>query len=152
MTKYSGNADTKTFKEWHEQFQLVATVCRWDDRLKLANLATRLQGQTYSFYRTCSQHQRAFYKSLVTALSQRFQPVRIQAVQSGPSHSRKQFLSEKVDDCARDLNQLYQQAYPQADQEAEEMGQKVLAYQFVSGLLPELKVKVAGTEGTIDQL
>ena len=32
------------------------------------------------------------------------------------------------------------------------MGQKVLAYQFVSGLLLELKVKVAGAEGTFDQL
>ena len=32
------------------------------------------------------------------------------------------------------------------------MGQKVLAYQFVSRLLPELKVNVAGAEGTFDQL
>ena len=40
LSKYSGNSDIETFEEWHEQFQLVATVCKWDDRLKLANLAT----------------------------------------------------------------------------------------------------------------
>ena len=32
------------------------------------------------------------------------------------------------------------------------MSQRVLAYQSVSGLLPELKAKVAGAEGTFDQL
>ena len=32
------------------------------------------------------------------------------------------------------------------------MGQRVLAYQFVSGILPELKAKVAGAEDTFDQL
>ena len=67
LSKSSGNSDTETFEEWHEQFQLVATVCKWDDRLKLANLATRLQGQAYSFYHTCLQQQRTFYESLVSA-------------------------------------------------------------------------------------
>ena len=60
-----------------------------------------------------------------------------------------------MDDYAQDLSHLYQRAYPQTNQEskeAEEMRQKVLAYQFVSGLLPELKVKVAGSEGTFEQL
>ena len=155
LSKYSGNSETETFEEWHEQFQLVATVCKWDNRLKLANLATRLQGQAYSFYRTSSQQQRTSYESLMSAISQRFRPVRIQAVQSGQFHSHNQRPSERVDDYAQDLSRLYQRAYPQTNQgskEAEEMGQKVLVYQFVSGLLPELKVKVAGAEGTFDQL
>ena len=66
----------------------------------------------------------------MSAFSKRFQPVRIQAVQSGQFHSRKQRSSKKVDDYAQELSQLCQQAYPQTDQgsrEAEEMGQKVLA-------------------------
>ena len=71
LSKYSGNSETEMFEEWHEQFQLVATVCKWDNRLKLANLATQLQGQAYSFYCTCSQQQRTPYESLVSALSQR---------------------------------------------------------------------------------
>ena len=31
------------------------------------------------------------------------------------------------------------------------MGKSVLAYQFISGLLPELKQKVAGLEGYFEQ-
>lgn len=60
-----------------------------------------------------------------------------------------------MDDYAQDLNGLYQKTYPQANQgsqEAETMRRAVLAYQFVSGLLPEIQVKVAGIEGTFDKL
>ena len=55
----------------------------------------------------------------------------------------------------RGLSRLYQKAYPrgnQGSQETETMGKAVLAYQFVSGLLPEIQVKVAGVEGTFNQL
>ena len=65
LTRYSGNAHTETFEEWHEQFPLVETVCRWDDHLKLANLETQLQGQAYSFYHACLQHQRATYERVL---------------------------------------------------------------------------------------
>ena len=41
------------FEGWLKQFELVTTVCNWKDRVKLANLVTRLQGQANSFYRTC---------------------------------------------------------------------------------------------------
>ena len=88
-------------------------------------------------------------------MSQRFTPVRIQSVQSGLFHSRRQKVNEKVDDYEQDLARLYQKAYPQANQgsqEAEIMGKVVLAYQFVSGLPPKIQVKVAGIEGSFDQL
>ena len=32
------------------------------------------------------------------------------------------------------------------------MGRSVLAYQFVAGLLPNIKLKLAGTEGSMDGL
>ena len=41
LSKFSGSNENETFKEWHEQFELVATVCGWDSHSKLANLATR---------------------------------------------------------------------------------------------------------------
>ena len=74
LSKFSGSNENETFKEWHKQFELVATVCGWDSHSKLANLATRLQGQAYSFYRTCTTQQRSTYDSLVMAMSQRFTP------------------------------------------------------------------------------
>ena len=41
------------FEEWIEQFELIAEAYGWDSRAKLVNLKTRLQGQAYTFYRTC---------------------------------------------------------------------------------------------------
>ena len=66
--KHSGNA-----------FELVATVCGSDSQYKLVNLATRLQGQAYPIYRTCTVQQ----FSASDGMSQRFITVRIQSVQSG---------------------------------------------------------------------
>ena len=113
ITKYVGNSDSE---EWYEQFELVAAACGWNERLKLANLATRLHGQAYAFYQTCTSQQRSTYSDLVAALKKRFTPVRIQSVQSELFHSRKQQNQEKVDEYAQDLSRLYQKAYPQAQQ------------------------------------
>ena len=155
VSKYAGNAEVEPFDEWLEQFELVASVCRWEGRAKLANLVTRLQGQAYSFYRTCPVHQRTSYEALTAALTERFKPVRIKSVQSGLFHERKQKLKETVEEYAQDLNRLYQRAYPCSERgsaDAERMGQTVLAYQFAAGLKPEIRVKVAGHEGSFEQL
>ena len=155
VTKYDGNSEAEPFEEWLEQFELVASVCHWEGRAKLANLVTRLQGQAYAFYRTCPSHQRASYESLTAALTERFKPVRIKSVQSGLFHERKQQPKESVEDYAQELNRLYQRAYPYSERgsvEAEKLGQTVLTYQFVAGLKPEIRLKVAGNEGTFEQL
>lgn len=70
-------------------------------------------------------------------------------------HQRNQKPGESVDQYAQDLRKLFYKAYPRADQgseEAEGLGRSVLAYQFVAGLIPTLRAKVAGTEGSIDEL
>ena len=132
---------------------MVASLARWGDQAKLVNLTTRLKGSAYSFYRACTPEQRASYPLLVKELSKRFVPVRIEAIQSGLFHERRQKKSETVDDYAQDLRRLYQKAYARAQRgnpAAEAMGKSVLAYQSVSGLLPELKAKVAGTDGDFE--
>lgn len=70
LSKFSGNNDNEMFREWHEQFELVATVCGWNSQSKLANLATRLQGQDYALYCTCTVQQRSSYESLVMAVTE----------------------------------------------------------------------------------
>ena len=114
-----------------------------------------MRGQAYSYYRSCTSEQRSSYPLLVKALEDRFTPVRIQAVQSSRFHERKQAPTESVDSYAQDLRKLYQKAYPstrQGSREVEAMGRSVLAYQFVAGLLPHLKAKIAGQEGTFEEL
>ena len=158
LSKYSGGVaegDAETCKEWLEQFEMVATVCKWDESAKLINLVTRLRGQAYAFYKSCPSHERSSYQGLAAALLKRFTPVRIQAVQISLFHDRKQREKESVDSYAQDLRVLFYKAYPRADQgspEAESMGKAVLASQFAAGLLQQIKSKVAGGEGDFDAL
>ncbi|MDA8002927.1 MAG: hypothetical protein MPL62_16715, partial [Alphaproteobacteria bacterium] len=120
--------------DWSEQFELVAEACQWTDQAKPVNLATRLKGQAYAFYRSCSATQRASYPLLMEALLHRFTPVTIQSVQTSQFHERKQGPQEFVDTFAQDLRQLFQKAVPsvsRGSQEAE-MGKAVLASQFLA--------------------
>ena len=87
-------------------------------------------------------------------LTDRFTPVQIQSVQSSLFHDRKQ-TNETVDEYAQDVQRLFYLAYPRAQQgtqETEDLGHTMLAYQFVARLKPNLKSKLAGVEGTFDQL
>ena len=70
-------------------------------------------------------------------------------------HERKQGPGKSVDSYAKDVRQLFREAYPNAQQgtsEAESPEQSVLAYQFVAGLGLPIKEKLAGCEGTFEQL
>ena len=81
--------------------------------------------------------------------------MRIQAVQSSLFHDRRQKPGESVDAYAQELKFLFHKAYPlarQATVEMQDMGMSVLANQFASGLLSELKSKLAGKEGGLEQL
>ena len=60
-----------------------------------------------------------------------------------------------LDEYAQDVQHLFYLAYQQTQQGTEEtevLGRTVLAYQFVAGLKPNFKPKLAGVEGTFDQL
>ena len=60
-----------------------------------------------------------------------------------------------MDVYAQDLKSLFHKAYPQVQQggeAAESIGKSVLVSQFVAGLLPALKMKVAGVDGKFDEI
>ena len=96
-----------TFLEWVEQFELIANMCGWNEQARLVNLTTRLRGQAYAFYRTCTPKERSEYGQLKAKLSERFTPVRIQAVHSNLFHQRRQEVGETVDHYAQDLRKLF---------------------------------------------
>ena len=152
---FGEDRDGVTFADWYEQLELIACLCRWSDHGKLVNLATRLKGIAYAFYRLCTATQRASYQQTIDLLTNRFTPVQIQAVQSSLFHDRKQQHHVTVDEYAQDVRRLFYQAYPRAQQgtqETEDMGRSVLAYQFVAELRSNLKSKQAGIEGNFDHL
>ena len=155
LPKFSGEGQEESFPEWHAQFELMAEACKWSIPAKLVHLTTRLRGQAFSFYRSCSKQQKSDYESLVGELTRRFTPVRIPSVQTSLFHERKQKQNESVDMYAQDLKTLFYKAYPKVQQSSEvmeTMGRTVLTSQFVAGLLPELKSKVAGNEGEFEHV
>ena len=150
-----GRATGESFTEWHEHFENVAKLVGWDDHWKLVHLTSHLRDTALAFFRSCSTDVRGRYASLVTALKQRFTPVRLTAVQAKLFHNRHQVDGETVDQFAQELRKLYNLAYGEAASEgphAERMGQTLLANQFVTGLRSELKRKLIGVEGGLDEL
>ena len=52
LSVFSGEGEgvEGSFSKWHEQLELVASMCQWSDKLKLINVATRLRGAAYAFF------------------------------------------------------------------------------------------------------
>ena len=69
------DGDMDTFQDWLEQFEMIAGVYGWSLQAKLVNLVTRLQGQVYAFFRSCTTQQKTSYALLVAELHKRFTPV-----------------------------------------------------------------------------
>ena len=59
LSVFSGEGEgvEGSFSEWHEQLELVVNMCRWSDQLKLINVATRLRGAAYAFFRSCTANE-----------------------------------------------------------------------------------------------
>jgi len=81
-----------TFEDWLECFESLLV----GPQAKFVNLITRLQGQAYSFFRSCTMEQHTDYCLLVAELHKRFTPVRLPAIQSSLFHDRRQHVSESV--------------------------------------------------------
>ena len=149
--------DAESIEEWLERFEMLAKECRWTPRTKLLHLTPRLEKQAYTFYRSCTPKVKGSFESLTAELRKRFTPVRIQGVDTSLFHERKQKGGETVHQYAQELRRLHQNAYPEShsgSEDAKKMGRILLASQFVSGLRPEIKKGVTGSEqpGNIEQL
>ena len=158
-TTYKGEMtpDAETIDEWLERFSMLAEECRWTPRAKLLHLTSRLEKQAYAFYRSCIPQIKESYDRLAAELHKRFTPIRIQGVDTSLFHERKQKPGESVDQYAQELQRLHQKAYPESlrgSEDAEQIGKTLLASQFLTGLRPEIKKNVTGSEqfGEIDKL
>ena len=80
---------------------MVAEICKRTPKAKRVNLVTRLKGEAYGFFRSCTTQQKATYEGVVAELK-RFTPVRIQSVESSMFHDRKQGKEETVDQYAQE--------------------------------------------------
>ena len=157
IPKFSGDLQDggETFLEWLEQLENIAKLVGWDDHWRLVHLTSNLRGTAASFYRSCGVDVRSQYKSLVEAMKRRFTPVRLTAVQTQLFHNRQQAEGETVEQFAQDLQKLFNQAYARAAREgpeAEKLARTLLTNQFIAGLHSELKRKLIGVEGDLEEL
>ena len=63
------------FEDWIELFELIASICGWDEWNKLVNLTTPLHGQAYAYYKSCPQQIWKNYLAQVAELMTWFTPV-----------------------------------------------------------------------------
>ena len=143
--------DGETFQDWLEHYEAVSRLARWDNHYTLVYLTTSLRGTAKSFYQSCTPTQRSDYGLLIAELKKWFTPVRLPAVQTQLFHERRQGPRETVDEFAQELRKVYTKAYATVTRgtpEAEEVGQRVLASQLVTGFRPELQSKVVGLKET----
>ena len=115
LPKYTGEEQSQgeTFRDWLEQFELVASLAlgEWDEKTNLVNLVTRLRGQ----------QQRACYATRVTDRIDKKIHTSANpgcAEQGSLFHDRKQKPRETVDAYAQDLRQRFYKAYPTVQQGA----------------------------------
>ena len=59
----------ESFGDWVDQFESVARIAGWNERVKLVHLTAALRGAAKSFYMSCSPVQKSDYKQLIDALS-----------------------------------------------------------------------------------
>ena len=152
---FSGEGQEVRFVEWHEHFENVANLTGWIDHWRLVHLASNLKGTATSFYHSCSCEVRKNYQFLLTVLKRRFTPVQLTTVQSQLFHNRLQGGKDSVEQYVQDLRKLFNQAFAKATREgpqAEKMGQTLLANQFVARLRPNLKRKLMGVDGSLEEL
>ena len=147
--------DEDSFLEWIERFEELAQLYAWGDAVKLSQLKLRMEGPARAFCRDCRGADRRDYASLRTALTKRFTPVRLGAARSGVFQQRRQKPGESVDQYAQELRRLFKRAYPSSvysGEAAEAMGKQILVNQFVLGLDYPLKKKLAGVEGSFEEI
>ena len=157
LSRFSGEegADGETFNDWIEQFDSVARLAMWDGHYKLVHPTNWLKGPALSFFRSYPLEQQSDYSRLVEALRKRFMPVHLASVSTQLFHERRQSERESVDEYAQELQQLFRRAYVgvmTGGPGGEVVGQRLLANQFSVGSQSELKAKVVGHEGSLDQL
>ena len=114
---YSGEAE---FSEWHDHFENVAAVNRWDDDAKLLWLKVRLTGRAQKAFKRLPQATQGNYQRTMEALKERFEPGSKRELHVVEFHARRKGRTESWADFAEDIKTLADKAYPDLEDAARE--------------------------------
>lgn len=114
---YSGE---KSWDEWIDHFDSVATVCGWDDAAKLKWLRVRLTGRAGTAFRRLPEATRNDFKEAVQALRKRFEPESRKELYMTELQTRTKKRNEDWASFGDELRKLADKAYPDLQEEARE--------------------------------
>ena len=114
---YSGE---KSWDDWIDHFDSVATVCGWDDEAKLKWLRVRLTGKAGTAFRRLPEGTRADFTEAVRALRKRFEPESRKELYMTELQTRARKKTEDWASFGDELKQLADKGYPDLQQEARE--------------------------------
>lgn len=114
---YTGD---KSWDEWIDHFDSVATVCEWDDAAKLKWLRVRLTERAGTTFRRLPEATRNDFKEAVKALRKRFEPESRKELYMAELQTRTRKRGEDWASFGEDLKLLADKAYPDLQEEARE--------------------------------
>lgn len=123
---------TEQWKVWHNRFESVANLNRWDEHEKLQQLLPRIQGKAAEFvYGQLKPTVTSQYKILVQEMRERFDVIETTKAYVTQFSRRNQNLRESAEEYAAELKRLYDRAYPKRGAETR---QEDLLRRFLMGL------------------
>ena len=118
IPEFSGVDQTpgnNSFQQWLEQFEMVAELAQWPETISSWPYMYVFEDlPRHIFVYAVKNRNTTTNLCMVQAMSQRFTPVRIQALECSTFHERKQGRKKPVDTYAQELQRLFQRAYPNA--------------------------------------
>lgn len=109
---YSGKTG---WREYLIHFEMVAEFNKWDDRTKAFELALSLRDDAQVTLSDLKPQERKNFKSIVTALTSRFEPEDQSELFRSELKSRFRKKDEPLTEFAQDIKRLVRLAYPNTD-------------------------------------
>lgn len=114
---YNGD---KSWDEWVDHFDSVATLCEWDEASKLKWLRVRLTGRAVTAFKRLPDATRNDFKEATIAMRKRFEPESRKELYRTELQTRVRKGSEDWASFGEDLRLLADKAYPEFPVEARE--------------------------------
>ena len=110
----------KSWDEWYDHFDSIATVCEWDDATKLSWLRVRLSGRAATTFRRLPEETWVNFMQVMKALWERFEPESKRELYMAELQTRMKKRNEDWAVYGEDLKQLADKAYPDLEDAARE--------------------------------
>ena len=103
----------KSWDEWYDHFDSIATVCEWDDAAKLKWMRVRLSGRAGTAFRRLPEQVRGDFGQAIAELRKRFEPKSKKELYMAELRTRTKRRNEDWPVHGESLEMLADKAYPE---------------------------------------